>query len=398
MADSQPNGPAIRALEFFSGIGGMHYGLEWAGVDAEVLASFDINHIANECYQHNFGIAPIQTAIQAFTASYVESFGANCWLMSPPCQPYTKGGKRLDDQDPRALGLLRLTQILHKLKSPPNWIFLENVLLFEESRSRDLLVSTLRSLNYEILEWLLTPLQFGVPNDRKRFYMTARRLGTDLADADGAGRPEYTGRVHRDWPFEVVFPRRPIGSFLSVLSAEEQQTWTIPEVFVKKRQYFSDRVVATPDEYETMCFTKAYGHHGVGAGTFLQTKGFDDPKRLEEPSTAIERLGLRLFTPLEIARLHAFPIDSLAPQPPQSLDAAAAAAATGGAKRHSFEFPATLSTIQRFRLLGNSMNVLVVGELMRNVLFADRQHWDFWTNSPNSSAGRSEPDGAHSRE
>jgi tRNA (cytosine38-C5)-methyltransferase len=51
--------------------------------------------------------------------------------MSPPCQPYTRGGKSLDDKDQRAKGLLNLIDVLSKLSDPPSYIFLENVLNFE---------------------------------------------------------------------------------------------------------------------------------------------------------------------------------------------------------------------------------------------------------------------------
>jgi site-specific DNA-cytosine methylase len=35
----------LRVLEFFSGIGGMHFSLALSGVPADVLAAFDINRI-----------------------------------------------------------------------------------------------------------------------------------------------------------------------------------------------------------------------------------------------------------------------------------------------------------------------------------------------------------------
>jgi tRNA (cytosine38-C5)-methyltransferase len=45
--------PKVRALEFFSGIGGLHYGLCEAlgdNSEAEVVAAFDINQNANVWY------------------------------------------------------------------------------------------------------------------------------------------------------------------------------------------------------------------------------------------------------------------------------------------------------------------------------------------------------------
>ena len=128
----------IIALEFFSGIGGLHYGLQWSLAHSgkanpyKVIASFDINHVTNEILSHNFGNEIInQTAINDLSIKQIESWNANCWLLSPPCQPFTRGGKGLDDQDPRSKGLLSLIDKLALLSNPPKYLFLENVFNFE---------------------------------------------------------------------------------------------------------------------------------------------------------------------------------------------------------------------------------------------------------------------------
>lgn len=50
----------VKALEFYSGLGGMHFSCELAHKlgyipAVEVLAAFDINPVANAIYEHNFG-------------------------------------------------------------------------------------------------------------------------------------------------------------------------------------------------------------------------------------------------------------------------------------------------------------------------------------------------------
>ena len=54
------NSSDVKALEFYSGIGGMHFACEMACKlgyipPVEVLAAFDINPVANAVYEHNFG-------------------------------------------------------------------------------------------------------------------------------------------------------------------------------------------------------------------------------------------------------------------------------------------------------------------------------------------------------
>ena len=47
--------PRPSALEFYSGIGGMHFALRnMFGERLKVLASFDINTTVNTIYEHNF--------------------------------------------------------------------------------------------------------------------------------------------------------------------------------------------------------------------------------------------------------------------------------------------------------------------------------------------------------
>lgn len=52
---------AVQALEFYSGIGGMHFACDRAcklghiPCSVEVLAAFDLNPVANAVYEHNFG-------------------------------------------------------------------------------------------------------------------------------------------------------------------------------------------------------------------------------------------------------------------------------------------------------------------------------------------------------
>eukprot|EP00438_Fugacium_kawagutii_P036545 Skav231225 [mRNA] locus=scaffold813:188111:190842:+ [translate_table: standard] len=45
--------------------------------------------------------------------------GADLWLMSPPCQPFTRTGHRRDVLDPRCRALLRLVDALPHLEAPP---------------------------------------------------------------------------------------------------------------------------------------------------------------------------------------------------------------------------------------------------------------------------------------
>ncbi|KAJ2813987.1 hypothetical protein H4S07_000230, partial [Coemansia furcata] len=115
----------------------------------------------------------------------------------------------------------------------------------------------------------------------------------------------------------------------------------------------------------TSTFTKAYGSkHLIGSGPLLQTKkldvvenGFKSPERLLD-------LGLRFFSPKEVALLHHFPYveggSQSAPEDPHT-----------GVPQYTLSFPASITQRQRLQLLGNSLNVQVVAELLKQVLFSE---------------------------
>jgi tRNA (cytosine38-C5)-methyltransferase len=64
----------------------------------------------------------------------------------------------------------------------PRYIFVENVPGFETSQSRAYLVGTLHTLGFHIEEYLLSPIYLGIPNDRKRYYLLARKNIASLAN------------------------------------------------------------------------------------------------------------------------------------------------------------------------------------------------------------------------
>ncbi|CEG82515.1 hypothetical protein RMATCC62417_16575 [Rhizopus microsporus] len=89
--------------------------------------------------------------------------------MSPPCQPYTRQGLQQGSEDARAKSFLYLMNVLKEMRNKPKYILVEN-----ESDSREMLVDALQHSDYNFQEFLLTPLQLGIPNSRMRYYLLAK--------------------------------------------------------------------------------------------------------------------------------------------------------------------------------------------------------------------------------
>ncbi|KAF8927977.1 tRNA (cytosine-5-)-methyltransferase [Dissophora ornata] len=437
----------FRVLEFYSGIGGMHYSFNESGHQGQILKAFDINTTANEVYAHNHGKKQLaQRNIEAVPIEFYDKQQADVWLMSPPCQPYTRTGNQEGSKDTRAKSFLYLMDILPKLNHPPNYILLENVKGFEESDSRDILVESLSGAGYEFQELLITPLQIGIPNSRMRYYCLARKIekvgsfvqkvtGTLIgyipsldssqpsSAAEGEDKGEMDGEEEEEkeqGPKDFVDGRKQGDlSGLSTSTAAKKRRTSLSTSTVTKdgsedtaKKPDEDSILADPmlalkvetlEKYiefkdvedermkrymipdktllkygrlfdivkestrRSCCFTKGYYHFVESTGSILQlvhekdtATVFDEAEALKakanaDPTTADENnakaltllrtLGLRYFTENEVARLMGFPI-----------------------MEGKFSFPATTSLKQRYRVLGNSINVKVVSQLVRYLL------------------------------
>ena len=163
-------------IEFYAGIGGFHYALLEAGVDATVVVSIDINTNTNAVYQHNFpNTRHSNWNICGISAEDLDRFCPDVFVLSPPCQPFTRQGLRRDNVDRRTDSFFHLMETMTELKHPPKYILVENVQGFEVSNTREHFVGVLKQVGYDFQEFLLSPRQFGVPNSRLRYYLVARK-------------------------------------------------------------------------------------------------------------------------------------------------------------------------------------------------------------------------------
>lgn len=95
---------------------GMHFGLQQACPEAQIVAAFDLNEVANDVYEHNFGWRPWQGNLEGVPASVLDGFKAHLWMMAPPCQPFTRRGLQQDIDDPRSASFLKLIGLLPTLQ------------------------------------------------------------------------------------------------------------------------------------------------------------------------------------------------------------------------------------------------------------------------------------------
>jgi len=176
--------------------------------------------------------------------------------------------------------------------------------------------------------------------------VTAADAADAAGDGDAGGGGEAADGVRRP-PTEAA-----TATLAAYLDSEPDATLTVPDVVLWKGGEVCD--VVTPQSRHSCCFTKAYGHHVEGAGSFLQQAGgaadlvaagaryrarLAAGGPVGDEQCPLGELRLRYFSDREVARLLGFP--------------------------PTFAFPASTARKQRYRMLGNSLSVTVVAELLR---------------------------------
>ncbi|XP_065587395.1 tRNA (cytosine(38)-C(5))-methyltransferase isoform X2 [Cyrtonyx montezumae] len=339
---------ALRVLELYSGIGGMHQALKESCVCAEVVAAVDVNTLANEVYKHNFPSTPLWAkTIEGITLKEFDRLSFDMILMSPPCQPFTRTGLQGDVSDPRTKSFLYVLDILPRLQKLPKYLLLENVKGFESSSARNELLRTLETCGFKYQEFLLSPTCLGIPNSRLRYFLIAK-LHQEPFFFHVPGQLETAEEMVRKHTQDNDPSIQMIKDFLEEENEEMSQYFLAPKSLVR---YAFLLDIVKPTCRRSTCFTKGYGHYVEGTGSVLQTavdiqleSVFKHIENLTEEGKLMKlsTLKLRYFTPREIANLHGFPPE--------------------------FGFPDKVSIKQCYRLLGNSLNVHVVAKLISILL------------------------------
>lgn len=295
----------IRALELFCGIGGFAAAAE--GRNIEIICAIDQSRDALSVYRLNFpSHRAVQTDLERVTADELAAYRADFWWLSPPCRPYTVRGARRDLSDPRARSLVNIMKEFAGIPSEqkPTHLALENVEGFARSEARLRLLELLQANDYRLLEILLCPTDLGIPSRRPRYYLAASRLPL----REGRAFPSPETKSLADYLDPALARNIPHELLVS------------PEIIGKFGDGLRILDVTVPGSYTT-CFTSGYGKSIMHAGSYLRHGAV-----------------VRRFSPEEIAKLLHFPA--------------------------GFTFPRDMSPRAKWRLVGNSLSVVAVREVL----------------------------------
>ncbi|KYN02874.1 DNA methyltransferase like protein pmt1 [Cyphomyrmex costatus] len=261
--------------------------------------------------------------IQSINAQELNKLNVDIIFMSPPCQPFTRLGLKKDVLDNRTCSLQHILNLIPELKNL-RYILLENVKGFEISQMRDRLVECIESCGYAYRELILSPCQFGIPNSRHRYYLLAKKNN-----------------------LQFCLKQSLCYTLNNILENIEDSKYLVPSKLLQKRAWVLD--IRTSESNGSCCFTKGYSYYTEGTGSVycpltdeIIRKKYNEITNYENDSNKqmqiLSDLKLRFFSPKEVCRLMCFPED--------------------------FHFPEHITDKQKYRLLGNSINIHVVSRLI----------------------------------
>ena len=167
----------LKAVELFAGIGG--FGLGMANANIETIWANDINELSCQVYESNFGKDSLVLGdINKIPISDIPNH--HILTAGFPCQPFSPAGKKMGVRDSvRGTLFERIVEIIDKKQ--PKYFFLENVkrlLTMENGYHFRVILNALSELDY-FIEWrIISPISFGIPQNRDRIFIFGTKLNS----------------------------------------------------------------------------------------------------------------------------------------------------------------------------------------------------------------------------
>ncbi len=155
----------------FAGLGGFHLAASRHG--GQCVFASEIQRELRDAYAQNFSFAAAGD-INEVDVGAIPPHELLC--AGFPCQPFSKAGAQQGWHDAvRGTAFFRIVEILETHR--PRMVVLENVANFvkhDDGNTFRMVCQALRDLGYEVDHRMLSPHQFGIPQNRERMYLVAR--------------------------------------------------------------------------------------------------------------------------------------------------------------------------------------------------------------------------------
>jgi len=172
-------------IDIFSGAGGLSLGAEMAGI--KISTAIEINpHAAKTFLLNHKGAKVLQGDIQEIEPHTLHNGKKPVFVImgGPPCQGFSLSNTRTRNMDNKKNFLfLEFVRFVKELR--PEWFVLENVwgiTNINEGKTQTMIEDCFRAIEgyNNISSSILWASDYGVPQNRNRFFMVGNRLGIDF--------------------------------------------------------------------------------------------------------------------------------------------------------------------------------------------------------------------------
>ncbi|MEM2514640.1 MAG: DNA cytosine methyltransferase [Nitrososphaerota archaeon] len=172
-------------VDLFAGGGGMSFGFKEAGF--KVVFACDIDKDVAKTYTANlpeviYLVEDIHriNPYEVMDMAKLQKGDVSVMIAGPPCQGFSMMGLR-NPNDPRNKLLHEILKFAEAMK--PHWIVIENVpglLTMEGGEPVKVIYKSLAKLGYKCAHRVLSALDYGVPQKRKRVFFIANNTGDPI--------------------------------------------------------------------------------------------------------------------------------------------------------------------------------------------------------------------------
>ena len=169
----------VHAVDLFCGIGGLTHGLRSSGIT--VKAGYDIDPSCRHAFEaNNLGSTFVAMDIRKLHYEDIEAHfqgaAVSALVGCAPCQPFSAHTRRSRDQrkDDCSL-LLEFGRLVDE--GTPDIVSIENVPGLARHEAFAEFVTLLRALGYHVDHGVLSCLEYGIPQRRRRLVLLASRVG-----------------------------------------------------------------------------------------------------------------------------------------------------------------------------------------------------------------------------
>lgn len=194
---------SYKAIDLFSGAGGLHIGFENVGFDIRLC--IDNDNLVERTHRRNFPNIPIinkdirQVSVEEIK-SYLKGRELDVVIGGPPCQGFSTIGKRVSSNpqkrvkyDPRNELVLVYANLIKELR--PKFIVMENVkgiLTLKKGKYLNNVMKQLKNAGYNAQFKLINMADYGVPEIRERVIIIGNCVGLPVGfpTPDHSNNPE----------------------------------------------------------------------------------------------------------------------------------------------------------------------------------------------------------------